>query len=97
EYREVDSARETRGGAQHALGFFGKAADGIDHERNDVLGNPGAVDIAEIPLPFAAIEVEDQQAGAMQEAKKLLHEERIAGSLLPHDLRERASARSRAT
>ncbi len=78
------------------LRFDRQAGQLADHEVDDIVGVTlvvnAIVNAIEIPAPARRGIVKAEQALFGEGVKKLNHEERIAGGLLTHELRQRRSA-----
>ena len=70
----------------------GRRRELADHEVHDVVGVALGVNAIEIPGPALSLMIEGEQPLFGERVKKLNHEERIAGGLLVHQLRERRGA-----
>ena len=91
-HRDLGDVAEAGELLQRLLRFDRQAGQLADHEVHDIVGVTLGVNALEIPAPARRVMIEGEQALFGERVKKLNHEERIAGGLLMHQLRQRRGA-----
>src|SRR5271165_3487913 len=74
---------------QNFLGSVRQAAQLANHEVHDIVGVAGGLNAVEIPTPAPSFMIEAKYCLIGERMNELQHEERVAGSLLMHQLSER--------
>ena len=91
-HRDRGDVAEAGEKLQRLLRFDRQAGQLAHHKVHDIVGVPHGVNAREIPGPARRVTIEAEQALFGERVKKLDHEERIAGGVLMHQLRQRRDA-----
>jgi hypothetical protein len=92
-HRDLGDVAETGKKLQRLLRFGREASELADHEVRDIIGVTLGTNPLQVPPPMRGAMIEGQQVLLGERVKKLNDEERVAGRLLVHKLRQQCGAR----